>query len=127
MDKNEQFMNEIFARLQGQTPTLDNPEQMVDSIMSEIKPRRHSSVWLMTVRACSAAASLLLIAGYAFLRLAPAATPVASEESLSNYQQHVRTELAGRTPADCRKYLHERLTAQNTYELLKKKTDENHN
>ena len=62
-------MDELFNRLEGQMPVLDNPDEMVDSIMESLPdrgneleqqaPDRHA--FLIALRTITSAAAILLI------------------------------------------------------------------
>ena len=62
-------MDELFNRLEGQMPVLDNPDEMVDSIMESLPDRgneleqqaqdRHA--FLIALRTITSAAAILLI------------------------------------------------------------------
>ncbi len=127
MNKTDQLMNDIFAGLQEQMPQIDNPEQMANDIMSKIQPRiRRSRVpWIVTIRACSLAASLLLIFGYVFLHASSSDVSVQDEDFLYSYQNKVSSKMAGHSLDDYKYYMEKKVFVKNTYELLIKNAYEN--
>jgi hypothetical protein len=126
MDKNDQLMNDIFAGLQEQMAQIDNPEQMANNIMSKIQHRiRSKAPWIVTIRACSLAASLLLIFGYVFLHVSSSDISSQDDYFLYSYQNKVSSEMVGHSFDDYKDYIEKRVFAKNTYELLIKKAYEN--
>ena len=70
-------MDELFNRLEGQMPVLDNPDEMVDSIMESLPdrgneleqqaPDRHA--FLIALRTITSAAAILLIGLFIYVSL----------------------------------------------------------
>ena len=70
-------MDELFNRLEGQMPVLDNPDEMVDSIMERLPdrgneleqqaPSRHA--FLIALRTITSAAAILLIGLFIYVSL----------------------------------------------------------
>lgn len=126
MDKTDQLMNDIFAGLQEQRPQIDNPEQMVNNIMGKIQPRiRLRARWIIAVKVCSLAASLLLIFGYVFLQASSSDTSFQNEAFLYSYQNKVSSKMAGHSFDDYKDYIEKKAFEKNTYELLIKNAYEN--
>ena len=126
MNKTDQLMNDIFVGLQEQMPQIDNPEQMANDIMSKIQPRiRSKAPWIVTIRACSLAASLLLIFGYVFLHASSSDISFQDEDFLYSYQNKVSSKMAGHSLDDYRDYIEKKVFVKNTYELLIKNAYEN--
>ncbi len=126
MNKTDQLMNDIFAGLQEQMPQIDNPEQMANDIMSKIQPRiRSKAPWIVTIRACSLAASLLLIFGYVFLHASSSDVSFQNEDFLYSYQSKVSSKMADHSLDDYRDYIEKKVFVKNTYELLIKNAYEN--
>ena len=91
-------MDELFNRLEGQMPVLDNPDEMVDSIMESLPdrgneleqqaPDRHA--FLIALRTITSAAAILLIGLFIYVSL-PVKTEAQNAYAYTTDQPHCST------------------------------------
>lgn len=90
-------MDDILERLKGQQPMLENPDEMVDSIManlpdreeqgtgSEVQEDRKGHAFLTALRIITSAAAILLIGLFIYVNQPIQMTP----ESANTYRNYV--------------------------------------
>ena len=90
-------MDDILERLKGQQPMLENPDEMVDSIManlpdreeqgtgSEVQEDRKGHAFLTALRIITSAAAILLIGLFIYVNQPIQMTP----ESVNTYRTYV--------------------------------------
>lgn len=65
MEINEKMLDDMFAGLHEHQPQLDNPDKMVDAVLSRIETKQKSAKLVLALRIACVAASLLLMFGLA--------------------------------------------------------------